>query len=448
MYKYITLSLFIIFYSLSFAQKTVMKPLSPGLKVPNIALGVFMNEPKKNLKISELKGKLVVLDFWNIWCSSCILAMPKMDSLQKRFNNSIQIILITNNTEPEIAKLFSKVKIKRPNLPMIINDHIFQQLFPHNSVPHHVWIDDNGIVKYITDGYNTNIKNIQAVLNGQELNLHYKNELQSFEKDESLLLNGNRSLANHLKYYSFIMNRIDEYGGSYLKVPAIDSSKKIITTRITNSSVLELYKLAFGYLIPGGVTDIYSKELLNNRVLLEVENSVNFCEPKDDSKKDEWYSNNLFSYEAVSPLSGLDEAYSFMQHNLNYYFPYEGKIEKRKIKCLVLKRISKMDKLQSKGGSTWNIADNNYVSIQNSPINAFVNILANVYENLKTPLIDGTNYTDNIDIFLKAELNNIYDLKKALMLFDLDLIEEEREIKMLVITDKNFKVKLNCTNKK
>ena len=129
-------------------------PLKLGDKMPDIYLGEFLEDSTKKMKVSDLKGSLVILDFWETWCSSCIAAMPKMDSLQKEFGNRIKIILVTRNDRAKVSAIFKKGNIRRPDLPLVINDSFLRKLFPYNTVPHHVWIDQNGIVKFITDGYN------------------------------------------------------------------------------------------------------------------------------------------------------------------------------------------------------------------------------------------------------------------------------------------------------
>src|SRR5260221_11557354 len=74
-----------------------VNPIYIGEKMPDISLTNFIHPPDRIMKFSDLRGKLVILELWNTWCSSCIALMPKLDSLQKEFNNKIQIILVTEN---------------------------------------------------------------------------------------------------------------------------------------------------------------------------------------------------------------------------------------------------------------------------------------------------------------------------------------------------------------
>lgn len=66
---------------LSPAQSTSILPLTIGDKVPDIVLNHVINYKAGDIKLSDFKGKLVILDFWSSWCGACIALFPHMDSL-------------------------------------------------------------------------------------------------------------------------------------------------------------------------------------------------------------------------------------------------------------------------------------------------------------------------------------------------------------------------------
>src|SRR5688572_7574854 len=63
------------------------KGLQVGNKMPDIPLGVVINNKTGKTRFSEFKGKLLILDFWDTYCSSCIEGFPKMVQLQKEFGD-------------------------------------------------------------------------------------------------------------------------------------------------------------------------------------------------------------------------------------------------------------------------------------------------------------------------------------------------------------------------
>jgi thiol-disulfide isomerase/thioredoxin len=436
MRKLFFLSIFIFQFTQSYSQNDSIKPLSIGDKMPDILLSNFLDNSKP-VRMSDLKGKLVIFDLWNTWCTACVNLMPSLDTLQKNFGDSIKIFLVTDSKRADVEKLFKRVKFKIPELQNITDDILINKLFPHLTVPQQVWIDKDRKVKFITNGYNATTDNIRAVLNNKSLELHEIKETAGFNMDQSLLNEGAGRLLYHLKYYSFFMNRLNEYEGTFTSLNRIDSVSKTITTKLVNQPLLNFYKTAFGISIPDGLTDLYSKELSDKRIIIEVKDPTKFHEPSDNSKKDHWFSQNTFSYESCIPIEDPDTSYYILQQDLNRYFPYSARIEKRKVRCFVLKRISDEDKLLTHSKNAGLMIDKNRIRIQNFPVSSFVSVLSNSYKEIIIPIVDGTGYKKNIDITITQKISDINHLNKNLKEYGLKLIEETRYIKMLVIADKN-----------
>lgn len=154
------------------AQKNARAGLQIGDTLPDLPFQEFLDISVPQMQLTDLKGKLVILDFWNVKCLACLQSMPKMASLQKRFGERIQIILITQNTRTEVETLFSRIKIQKPSLPFVIADtNYYKKLFPHVGDPLHVWINNKGVISAITDGHNATVSHIQSMLDGEKINL-------------------------------------------------------------------------------------------------------------------------------------------------------------------------------------------------------------------------------------------------------------------------------------
>jgi thiol-disulfide isomerase/thioredoxin len=54
-----------------------------GQPAPELAVKDWINS--KPVKLADLKGKIVVVDFWATWCGPCLASVPHMNELQKKY---------------------------------------------------------------------------------------------------------------------------------------------------------------------------------------------------------------------------------------------------------------------------------------------------------------------------------------------------------------------------
>ena len=75
-----------------------------GKKAPEINIESLFNSNKKSLKLADLRGKIVILEFWATWCEPCIEAVPHIEKMQKEFKNDLLVIAITDEKRDVIEK--------------------------------------------------------------------------------------------------------------------------------------------------------------------------------------------------------------------------------------------------------------------------------------------------------------------------------------------------------
>src|ERR1700748_3257894 len=89
--------------------------LSSSDKVPDIAFTNKINFGN-NSNLYGIKKRLIILDFWNSSCSSCIDLFPHMQVLQKKFGDQVEIILVNGKSKlyhddrNKIMNVLQKVK--------------------------------------------------------------------------------------------------------------------------------------------------------------------------------------------------------------------------------------------------------------------------------------------------------------------------------------------------
>jgi thiol-disulfide isomerase/thioredoxin len=70
----------------------------------------------KDIKLSDLKGKIVIIDFWATWCPPCRRGIPDLVEIQKKYEKELIIIGISldNETKPEVVPFIKQYKINYP----------------------------------------------------------------------------------------------------------------------------------------------------------------------------------------------------------------------------------------------------------------------------------------------------------------------------------------------
>jgi thiol-disulfide isomerase/thioredoxin len=97
------------------------------------------------------KGKLTLLDFWEVWCAPCIKSLPEVQKLNDKYAGQINVIGIVSEDFVNARKLVIKSKVKFKNL---IGDQNTLKDYEVNSFPRYILIDQNGIVQKRYFGFN------------------------------------------------------------------------------------------------------------------------------------------------------------------------------------------------------------------------------------------------------------------------------------------------------
>ncbi|MGA2915232.1 MAG: redoxin domain-containing protein [Sedimentisphaerales bacterium] len=105
----------------------------------------------KEIVLSQLKGKRVVLDFWATWCPPCKKEIPHLIRLASEEKNNLVIIGISSE-EKKVLKEF--VKENGMNYPAVSESNLPMPFDQISSIPTTFFIDSNGIIQNVLVGYN------------------------------------------------------------------------------------------------------------------------------------------------------------------------------------------------------------------------------------------------------------------------------------------------------
>jgi thiol-disulfide isomerase/thioredoxin len=114
------------------------------------------------VKLSELRGKVVMLDFWGTWCPPCIAAIPRLVELNAKYKNAgLALVGVTlyNNDQP-IAQQRERLgrftqQFHMDYLVMTLDNRSANQIvdaYGVKGIPHVVLIDRKGVVRDVVSG--------------------------------------------------------------------------------------------------------------------------------------------------------------------------------------------------------------------------------------------------------------------------------------------------------
>lgn len=91
-----------------------MKTLAVGKPAPDF---MSVTSTGASFKLSDLKGKYVLLDFWGSWCQPCITGMPKMKEYYEKYKNNIEFVGIAcNDSDVPWRTAIEKYQLTWPQL--------------------------------------------------------------------------------------------------------------------------------------------------------------------------------------------------------------------------------------------------------------------------------------------------------------------------------------------
>lgn len=108
-----------------------------------------------NREFTIPNGKLTLVDFWEVWCGPCIKSLPKLEALQSKYSDRLQIIGIVSEDKLNSARMLEKKGITFVNL---FSSKELHERYGINSFPKYLLVDENGIIIRHYRGLNKNVE--------------------------------------------------------------------------------------------------------------------------------------------------------------------------------------------------------------------------------------------------------------------------------------------------
>lgn len=127
-------------------NKMVDRP-APDFSLPVAANG----DDGARMKLSELNGKIVVIDFWATWCTPCSLQAPILDRVARKYPNDVVVLGINVGESASRAREYTTKKgLSYP----ILTDEMgeAQRLYGASTLPTVIVVKRDGNIQTIVNG--------------------------------------------------------------------------------------------------------------------------------------------------------------------------------------------------------------------------------------------------------------------------------------------------------
>ena len=114
---------------------------------------VLKSSSGDNLRLSEYRGDVVMINFWATWCGPCRQEMPLLDDLYARYNR-VGFNLLGVNIDDDASRAMRMIEELGVEFPVLFDDSKeVSRLYQVEAMPVTVLVDRQGTVRHVHHGY-------------------------------------------------------------------------------------------------------------------------------------------------------------------------------------------------------------------------------------------------------------------------------------------------------
>lgn len=114
---------------------------------------VLKSAAGQNLRLSEYRGDVVMINFWATWCGPCRQEMPLLDDLYNRYQR-VGFNLLGVNIDDDSGRAMEMVDELGVSFPVLFDEKKeVSKLYQVEAMPVTILVDRHGTVRHVHHGY-------------------------------------------------------------------------------------------------------------------------------------------------------------------------------------------------------------------------------------------------------------------------------------------------------
>lgn len=431
-----------------------------GDMLPEHAFTDLYNSSKDHIKLSDFKGKWLILDFWSKDCSGCLKSFPKMNRLHHQFKNNVEILMVGDVSDLYFESSGKRIKREKDTKMLyqrlqnlydlqfsVAFDSTLSSYYGIRSLPYILIVDPTGVIRGITTYVDE--QDISAFLKNEEPNLkkaytgtqidtyakNYDAEALLYSKqDPNLIPSENKLFRSQMSIYDINTMPMKNYVDLH--------NSKLSSTLVTMEK---------------GIFEISNVSL--NSLFLTAHLGTPFLSHNNPSHKDfapdcifevtdTLIQNKLktptYAYSLKIPIEkvNIDYIQENLKKDLEQYFGLKSRIEMRQtdVYNLIVIDSIKALKLKSTGEPERYKYDQNLpilhqIILNKASIDKLCSRISNSAGGKQPIVLDKTNIITNIDIDLRTYIYDFNQIEMALDEYGLGLQKGQQYMKTIVLRE-------------
>lgn len=114
---------------------------------------VLKSTSGENLRLSEYRGDVVMINFWATWCGPCRQEMPLLDELYRRYHR-VGFNLLGVNIDDDTTRALRMVEELDLHFPVVFDTRkAVSRLYNVEAMPATILVDREGNIRHVHHGY-------------------------------------------------------------------------------------------------------------------------------------------------------------------------------------------------------------------------------------------------------------------------------------------------------